>query len=365
LWGNRGAMKTLLSNLLRDMRVSQGLQHKDVVTPTGIDQALLSKFENGKRLPSDAQLRALATLYKCDYKLLKTYKLADKISAVLADEDVGYDAYVIAEPRVRYLASIRALDPIVLSTEVTQKIQTLIELREDLKPMSDLEDIRRQKMLEYLNIQYTYESNKIEGNTLTLSETMMVVVEGITISGKSMTEHLEAINHSEAIHLMYDMAARRVEINNYTVMQLHALVLRGIDSRHAGVYRSVPVRISGSTHVPPDPYMIPKLMEDFFHFYDRQSDVTHPVILAAEMHERLVSIHPFIDGNGRTSRLLMNLILARAGYPIAILKGDLASRQRYYKALEDTQVHDDKEAFYHLVIDAVEESMREHIDLMR
>ena len=124
------------------------------------------------------------------------------------------------------------------------------------------------------------------------------------------------------------------------------------------------MRISGSRHEPPQPWQLDKLMEDYFHHYLRQKGSLHPVLLAAEMHERLVSIHPFIDGNGRTARLVMNLILLRNGYTIANLKGDNASRMAYYQALEKVQVDNEPAVFYQLVADAVVSSLHAHLDLV-
>lgn len=120
-----------------------------------------------------------------------------------------------------------------------------------------------QKIEEAYNIEYTYESNRIEGNTLTLQETELVVNEGVTIAGKSMREHLEAINHAEAIDYIRDFAKSDIEISERTIKEIHALVLHGINRENAGRYRTVPVMISGSTHIPPQPYLIEKLMEDF------------------------------------------------------------------------------------------------------
>jgi Fic family protein len=142
------------------------------------------------------------------------------------------------------------------------------------------------------------------------------------------------------------------------------LILKGIDKDNAGRFRSVPVRISGSEHLPPQPFLLDKMMEEYFVHYNAQKKILHPVILAAEMHERLVSIHPFIDGNGRTSRLVMNLILLRNGLSIANLKGDVDSRLTYYRALEAVQVDNNPEPFYHLVADAVRDSLERHLELV-
>jgi Fic family protein len=213
---------------------------------------------------------------------------------------------------------------------------------------------------EALRLEFLYESNRIEGNTLTLRETQLVIHEGITISGKSMREHLEAINHQEAILFVEDIVRQKTAFSAYVLLQIHALVLYGIDRDNAGRYRQVPVMIAGSKHVPPQPYLLQPLMDDYFRFYEAQHDKLHPVVLAAEMHERLVTIHPFIDGNGRTARLVMNLILLQHGFPLAIIGGDYESRMAYYDALE--QAPTDRAVFpafiAQKVLDALERYVR-------
>jgi Fic family protein len=200
-----------------------------------------------------------------------------------------------------------------------------------------------------LQMEFLYESNRIEGNTLTLRETQLVISEGMTISGKTMREHLEAINHQEAILFVEDLVVQQVDLSEYILKQIHAIVLYGIDRENAGVYRKLPVAIAGSKHLPPPPYLLQDLMEEYFRFYDQYRDKLHPVVLAAEMHERLVTIHPFIDGNGRTSRLMMNLILLQYGFPLAIIGGDYEGRIAYYDALEKVQTEHDKTSFIELI----------------
>lgn len=213
------------------------------------------------------------------------------------------------------------------------------------------------KVAQAFDIEYTYESNKIEGNTLTLQETALVIEKGLTIGGKSLNEHLEAINHQHAIEYIKELAQNNQTITERDLLQIHQLILQGIDNLHAGKYRNVQVLISGAKHVPPQPYMVAKQMEDLFIWYNENKDHLHPVELSAEMHERLVTIHPFIDGNGRTARLLMNLILLQNGFPIAILKGDVESRLKYYGALETAQTENAKQPFLDLITENVKETM--------
>ena len=209
-----------------------------------------------------------------------------------------------------------------------------------------------------------YESNRIEGNTLTLRETQLVINEGMTISGKSMREHLEAINHKEAILFVDDLVSQKVDLSEYILKQIHGIVLYGIDRENAGVYRKLPVAIAGSKHLPPQPYLLQDLMEDYFQFYDQEKDNLHPVVLAAEMHERLLTIHPFIDCNGRTSRLIMNLILLQYGFPLAIIGGDYNSRMAYYDALEKVQTDNNKKDFILLIAEKVLFALERYINIL-
>lgn len=238
-------------------------------------------------------------------------------------------------------------------------------LKEQLSTLRPLPGEALKKIQDALDIEYTYESNRIEGNTLTLQETALVVNEGVTISGKSMREHLEAINHTEAINYIKDIAKRNIEINERTIKEIHSLILHGIDRENAGRYRTVPVMISGSTYMPPQPYLIEKQMEDFMiRFKQMEEEKVHPVLVAAYLHDELVRIHPFIDGNGRTSRLLMNLYLLRNGYVIITLKGSNDAKVGYYKALEKSHAEHLTEDFQQLVVEAEIVALQRYLSIM-
>jgi Fic family protein len=214
-------------------------------------------------------------------------------------------------------------------------------------------------------MEYTYESNRIEGNTLTLQETALVVSEGIAIGSKSIKEHLEAINHAEAIDFIKDIAKSDIEITEYTIKEIHAIILHSINKEYAGTYRNVPVMIVGSRHTPPAPYLIHPQMERFILQYRQmETDGVHPVIIAAYLHDELVKIHPFIDGNGRTSRLLMNLYLISKGYTITTLKGDNEAKQAYFTALEQSHAAGNHEVFYLLVANTVKNSLEKYLQIV-
>jgi Fic family protein len=190
------------------------------------------------------------------------------------------------------------------------------------------------KLKEQFAIELTYNSNAIEGNRLTLKETYLVIAEGITVKGKSLKDHLEARDHYEAIHFLYELIEhdRRHTVSEHLIRSLQQLVVRESDSKNAGKYRSENVMITGSSHAPPEAHEIPHLMRQFVTWMKSSVKKYHPVEFAALAHHRLVHIHPFGDGNGRTARLLMNLLLMQQGYPlVTILKND---RKKYYDVLD-------------------------------
>ncbi|MFV0582910.1 MAG: Fic family protein [Parabacteroides gordonii] len=253
-----------------------------------------------------------------------------------------------------------------MNENVNTILQEIDILKAELSTLRPLPSEALKKIEDALDMEYTYESNRIEGNTLTLQETALVVNEGITISGKSMREHLEAINHAQAIDFIKDVARQDIDISERTIKDIHAIVLHGINRENAGRYRTVPVMISGSMHMPPQPYLIENLMEDFIlKFKQMEENKVHPVIIAAYLHDELVRIHPFIDGNGRTCRLLMNLYLLQHGYIIVILKGDNEKKLQYYKALEKSHTEQEPDAFYMLVAEAEKEALLRYIKIVK
>ncbi len=187
-----------------------------------------------------------------------------------------------------------------------------------------------------LTIEWTYHSNSIEGNTLTLQETKMVIEEGFTIKGKSLREHFEAVNHQEGIEYIENLVEPNYQISERDVLETHALVLQKIEKDYAGRYRTAGVRITGANFVPPNALKVSDFMTELFDWVNSESNQLHPVVRATVFHHRFVHIHPFFDGNGRTVRLMFNLLLMKDGYtPAIILKED---RKKYYDALNEANL---------------------------
>jgi len=206
----------------------------------------------------------------------------------------------------------------------------------------------------WFKVELTYTSNALEGNTLTRQETAVVVEKGLTVGGKSLIEHLEATNHAAALSKIAHLAQSTTDVlTEHTILDIHSTILHGIDDANAGRYRSIAVRISGSTVILPNPAKVPALMADFVENLAASPD-SHPVERAAEAHYRLVTIHPFIDGNGRTARLLMNLLLLQTGYPPALIRK--RDRIPYLNALEKAQLGGSKDDYLAIIAKGVSRS---------
>jgi len=218
-------------------------------------------------------------------------------------------------------------------------------LEDKLKKLNKLRPLPEtavKKLKEQFELEMTYNSNAIEGNSLTLKETFWVIQEGLTIKGKPLKDHLEATNHQEALEYLYELVdkEKRTTVSEHLIKNIHQLITRNIEKDWAGRYRNSEVRIGGAFHNPPNAMQVPALMEGLIKWFGDNNKKLHPVELASIIQHKFVHIHFFFDGNGRTSRLLMNLILLKAGYPlVVILKND---RKKYYNVLQDADKGDYK-----------------------
>ena len=233
-------------------------------------------------------------------------------------------------------------------------------LKKELDSKRPISKETLKSLKESINLEWTYNSNGIEGNTLTLRETQ-VVLEGITVGGKTLTEHLEAINHEKAIMYLDDLVKDKQPITEWNIKNIHQLILKGIDNENAGRYRKENLTIKGAVHIPPDFVKIPELMEKLVLNYETWNKY-HPIIKAALLHGELVKIHPFIDGNGRTSRLVMNLDLMNHGYNPVIIKKE--NRLEYYEVLDKAHITGDYTDFVKLVIKLEVESLKKYLELL-
>jgi Fic family protein/DNA-binding XRE family transcriptional regulator len=347
-----------MRTLLKNAREEKGIKTRELAQLLGIDQALISKFESGSRKPTKEQVAKLAQVLDLDYENLMVEWLKERILYEIGSDELALKAMILAEEQIKYNVSF-------VRKSISINLQNILDEIDALKiKLNQFRQFDSFRIAQALELEYTFESNRIEGNTLTLRETDLVINEGLTISGKSMREHLEAINHVEAIAYIKQLMERNFPLNERELLSVHNLILRGIIPEDAGRYRRVQVMIKGSSHMPPQPFIVAKEMEDYFIWYEENKSKTHPVVLAAEMHERLVTIHPFIDGNGRTSRLIMNLILLQNGYVIANIKGDYETRMNYYKTLETAQTSNNKEDFLLFIAQVEKECLERYLSII-
>ena len=232
------------------------------------------------------------------------------------------------------------------------EIDRLKSKLDNLRPLPEhtVRTLHEQQVLEW-----TYHSNAIEGNTLTLKETK-VVLEGITIGGKPLREHFEVINHKEAI------VQNQEPLRERQIKSIHHLVLKNVDDRNAGQYRQENVVIAGAEHLPPDYVKVPESISGLMDWYSRSGDL-HPVECAARLHVDFVGIHPFVDGNGRTSRLLMNFELMRSGFLPVIIP--VENRLAYYDALDTAHTHGDYKLFIELVTGLEQATLERYLRIVQ
>ena len=235
-----------------------------------------------------------------------------------------------------------------------QKISSARPLsKEELKSLDD-----------YFRIGFTYTSNALEGSTLTISETKILLEDGITVAGRPLKDCYEAVGHGAAYDFMLELARQKaMNITEDTIKKLHRLFYQKVDADQAGQYRSIQVYISGTEYIPPSPEDVPHLMKHLADQIRSSRSALHPIELAAMAHKRLVDIHPFVDGNGRTARLLMNLVLVNAGYGVVSVPPIL--RNDYINALSVSRRLNDMDPFCKLIAECVVETERDYCRLLK
>ncbi len=234
-------------------------------------------------------------------------------------------------------------------------LSKLLNKKQQLDKKKPLPEELIKNLDEWFRIELTYSSNAIEGNTLTRQETALIVEEGITVQGKTLEEQLEAVNHAKALDFIKTLAVkRRHDVTVKDILDIHRTILQKIDDTNAGRFRTVAVRLKGSETILPNPVKVPDLMQEFIAWL-QNSNFDNPIKIAADAHFKLVSIHPFVDGNGRTARLLMNLLLMQEGFPPAIIRKE--DRSFYLESLEKGQTKNDLTDYYVLIYKALGRSL--------
>jgi Fic family protein len=238
--------------------------------------------------------------------------------------------------------------------EMLSGIDDLLNKLNSYRPLTKSEVNRLRE--EFL-INFTYNSNAIEGNTLTLQETALILNEGITIGEKPLRDHLDVIGHKEAYLFIEELVKEKIELSEKVIKDIHSLVLME-QRENRGVYRRLPVMIMGAVHTPPQPYMVPVKMEQLLNEYTQNAE-EHIIKKVAKFHLDFEAIHPFIDGNGRTGRLILNLELIP---PINIKFSD---RKRYYNCFTSYHTNNDPQEMILLIAENVESEIQRYIQIIK
>lgn len=231
------------------------------------------------------------------------------------------------------------------------------ELKAELDTRRPLTQGELERLNEEFMIEFTYNSNAIEGNTLTLQETAMVL-EGITIDQKPLKDHLEAVGHKDAFLYVQDIVSNKMPLTEFVIKNIHSLVLMN-KPEDKGVYRRVPVRIMGAFTEPVQPYMIEPKITELLAENEKRKATMNIIERVARFHLEFESIHPFIDGNGRTGRLLMNFELMQNGYPPINVK--FTDRKRYYEAFDSFSRNQDANPMINLITEYVTERLEQYL----
>lgn len=244
---------------------------------------------------------------------------------------------------------------------MNDKINQVYDLKEKLSRLRPLNSGELKRLKDEFAINNTYNSNAIEGSTLTLRETALILQEGITIAEKPIKEHLEAIGHKDAFEYIIELTDSKTALSESIIKEIHSLVLMA-DRENKGVYRKVPVMIMGAEHTPPQPYLVPKLMEQLIIDYNELSKTTDVIQAVSLMHLKFESIHPFIDGNGRTGRLLLNFELMKKGFlPVNIKFSD---RAKYYDCFDDYRKNGTADMLKGLIADYEQQELERYISII-
>lgn len=233
------------------------------------------------------------------------------------------------------------------------------EMKAELDRRRPLTSGELKRLQEEFLVEFTYNSNAIEGNTLTLQETALVL-EGVTIDQKPLKDHLEAVGHRDAFLYVVSLVSTKVPISERVIREIHSLVLMN-RPEDKGVYRRIPVKIMGAHHEPPPPYLVPVQMERLIE--ELPSGSRHRIETAALFHLNFEGVHPFIDGNGRTGRLILNLMLMQAGYPPIDVK--FSDRRKYYACFDSYYRDNDASPMVNMVGEYVKERLSQYLSLLQ
>lgn len=347
-----------LGKLINNWRKNNTLTLQGLSALTGIDQALLSKYETEKRLPSEKHIQLLSIGMNISINELKKAHLADKIFDLIAYQSEPLDILNMVSIEVKKLEPKRFLTEENPSESVQRKLKQIIPLFNRWSRLQPLSKNQINAVHTIIDSQFTYESNRMVGNNLTYKETLLIIEQNKTITGKTFNEHLAVINHQQCVGWIRKAAIKGESFSKKLMTEIHIMISKSMNYENVGLYRTQ--NYNAQTIAPPA-FLVEKLMEDFFENFEFEKQQLHPIVLATHVFERIKSICPFANGNDQVALLMMNFILLKYGYPITILPSDIQSNLALENAFERSKIDNTNEELVLLVIQHVKASLKQHI----
>ncbi|CAM3522527.1 helix-turn-helix domain-containing protein [Flavobacterium chungbukense] len=333
-----------MKSLLKNAREQKGLKTRELAQLSGIDQALISKFESGTRKPTKDQVTKLAQLLEIDYEILMVAWLKEKILYEIGDEEFALKALLLVEQEIQKNKK-------ELNSELLSSYQIILDEIEILKTkIQSFNHFELRQISKTLELQFIFSSIHSNGNLLTQNEIKSVINDGLTISGKSMQNHLEAINFHEILVYIKDLIQKKTFLNEKDFLIIHNLMFRGIESENLGKYKS--------------DSLILREMNLLFNWCELHKNNINPIILASEAYLKILEINPFENGNHQMANLLLNWILLQHNYVYATIEANQNSKEEYLSVLEKSQVKNDKSIFINYILKIEKENLNRAIQLI-
>jgi len=333
-----------MKSLLKNAREQKGLKTRELAQLAGIDQALISKFESGTRKPTKDQVIKLSQLLEIDYETLMITWLKEKILYEIGDEEFALKALILAEQEIQNNKK-------EINSAIISSIQNILDEIEILKnKILSFNHFELRQISKTLELEFVFKSIHLNKNPLTLEETKLVINDGLTISGKSMQNHLEAINFQEAVFFIKDLTQKKTSLNEKDFLLLHNLIFKGFESENSGKYINDPV--------------ITREMNLFFNWHESQKNNLHPIILASEANLKILEIKPFVNGNLQMANLALNWILMQYNYTYVMIEEYQKSIDEYFSILEKSQTQNDTSIFINYITRIEKENLKRAIQLV-
>ncbi|SEO11844.1 Fic family protein [Flavobacterium sp. CF108] len=333
-----------MKSLLKNAREQKGLKTREVAQLLRIDQALISKFESGTRKPTKDQIIKLAQLLEIDYETLMIAWLKEKILYEIGDEEFALKALILVEQEIQNNKK-------EINSTIVSSVQNILDEIEILKnKIQSFNHFELRQISKTLELEFIFKSIRLNGNSLTLEETKSVINDGLTISDKSIQNHLEAINFQETALYIKDLNQKKISLNEKDFLSIHNLIFRGIESENSGKYKN--------------DSLILRKMNLFFNWYESHKNNLHPIILASEAHLKILEINPFENGNLQMANLTLNWILLQHNYVYASIEDNQENINEYLSVLEESQLQKDQSIFINYILKIEKENLNRAIQLI-